>query len=487
MRAKAVRAIYWSIADTLVRQGTLLLFTIVLARLLTPAEFGLVAMLSVFVGIASILVEGGLGAALVQSGNPSQTDKSTLFWAQVALGAVLGGGLALCGPVIATLLQQPSLAPMCIAFGINILISAPASIQTNLAIREMAFAAPVTIGLVAQIVAGVAAVVAALNGAGPWAIILQGMVSSAIYTGCLWFVLPWRPSFSFSVASLRRYSSFGVFTVLTGMFGELENRIGSLLIGRFMGAAETGQYQRAVGLQVLLSRLLSGIVTRVAFPAFSAIQADKPRLLNAVREASFINMALTAPAMWGIALLSEPLTLLIFGPAWASSAPVLTAACFAGGFYSIYAVGSKTLRAIGHARLAFVHQLVRAIGVFLVCALTYHHGLAVLAWAQALFLIACLLMTMVSLSRRLGYPMVAQFGDALPTVVSGAAMTGVVLLLDHQLRGLGELQLVILSAAAGASVFVGTMLATIRLFPTEPSVRASATVRAIINRGTTSE
>lgn len=422
MRHQALKAAYWVFAETVLRQLLLFAITVALARLLTPADFGLVAMLSVFVGVAAAIAEGGIGGALVQSQEPTDADKSTLFWFQLFLAAVLGSSLAAAGPALSALFQQPALTPIAIALGVNILIVSPFSIQSSLATKQLRFAAPVTASLIAQGVSGTAAIVAALHGAGPWAIVIQTLIASFLSTSLLWLWLPWRPSFIFSVESLRRYLAFSTYSTASAILAELENRVATLFLGRTFGPSETGLYQRAFSLQLLLSRLMSGVVTRVAFPAFAAIQSDRTRLLSAIREALFVNFSTSAPIMWAIALLAEPLLRVVFGPAWVGGAPALTALCTAAGFYALFAVSSKALRAVGKARLVFLFQLLRTVGMLAVVLLTVSHGLPTLAWAQSGFLIAALSANIASMHWLLGYRLAEQAQDLFAPCISGAAM-----------------------------------------------------------------
>jgi len=476
MRRNVLEAVLWVFLEALVKNLLLFAFTVALARLLTPADFGVVAMLSLFVGVASALAEGGMGAALIQSKNPTQTDVSTLFWTQLGLAVLLGSALAASGPTLGTLFHQDILAPLAIAYGVNLIVSAPASVQTSLFIKKLQFRTPTLVALGAQTIAGLTAVAAAVHGAGPWALVAQAITGSAVTTLMLWRLSPWRPSFAFSQKSLRRHAGFGIYVVGAGILGEIEQRVGSLVVGRFGGAADAGQFQRGSGTQLLLARLLSGVITRVAFPAFAAIQEDTHRLTNAVREAVFVNFAATALAMWMVALLAEPLVRLVFGAAWMPSVPVLQALCLAGGFYPIFAVFSKTLRAIGRARAVFMQHAVRAAGVSAIAYLFRDLGFTALAWAQAVFLICAMPMGSVGVARWAGYQLKSQMADLLPIVVSGVVMAIAGLTVDRVMASFDDIPRLIAVGGAAAGAYVGSLLIWILLLPTPAAGMASRTI-----------
>ncbi|WP_332639692.1 lipopolysaccharide biosynthesis protein [Brevundimonas sp.] len=482
MRRQVLRGVAWVLGETLARNILLFGFTVVLARLLTPSDFGVVAMLGLFVGLASTLAEGGMGSALVQAERPTREDISTLFWTQMLLAGMLGAVLAASGPFLAGWFGQPILAPLSVAYGVNVVISAPASLQASLMLKELDFRTPAIVSTVAQLAGGVAAVVAALSAMGPWAVVVQSMMGAVVTTILLWVLSPWRPSWQFSFTSLRRYLGFGVYVVGSGILGEVEQRVGSLAIGRVAGPADTGLYQRASSLQLLLSRVLSGIVTRVAFPAFAAIRSNPDRMVSALREATFVNFVVTALIMWTVALAAGPFVSLAFGPQWSRSAGALQAMCIAGGFYPIFAVFTKALRALGHSRLVFLHYLVRALGVVVLAGLFAAQGFIIMSWAQALFLVGALLFSCWSMARHSGYALRMQLADFAPTVVAGGAMAISGLIVTRATADLSVLWQFTLVSAASVAGFLAAFSILIFLVPMPAARMAITTIQSAMTK-----
>lgn len=488
MRRETLVAVRWTLLETLLRQALLIAFTVILARLLTPAQFGLVAMLGLFLGLAQSLTEAGLGAALVQADNPSQQDKSTVFWLQLCLGGFFGAVLAASGPLLAALFQERSLSLLALAFGINIFISAPSSVQISLAQKALNFRTPAIVSLTSQATAGCVATMAAIWGAGPWALVVQTLTASALTTVLFWSLLPWRPSLVFSLTSVRRLTRFGAFSSATGVLAEFENRIASLFLGRSYGPQELGQYQRASSAQLILVRMLSGVITGVAFPAFAAVQKEKARLISAIREATFVNFAVTAPVMWGVALVSEPLVRLAFGNAWGPSAPALAALCVAGSIYPIYAVAFKALRAIGKARLVFFIQLIRSLGMLLVVLMFAHEGFIALAWAQATFVVACLFLNILAVSWCIGFSSIEQTKDVWPIFAAGAVAMCLGLGLREYIHtiALNDFSIVLSLGATTAIAYATVLTALVSVWPTPASTLATRTLLKYIFRRSSS-
>lgn len=476
MRQKVLRGVAWVLGETFGRNVLLLLFTVALARLLTPTDFGVVATLSLFVGIASTLAEGGLGAALIQAKDPTQQDISTLFWAQLLLAFVLAGALAAVGPSLAAIFHLPILQPLTLAFALNILLSAPASIQYSLFYKQLNIKPTTVIALSSQIIGGLVAIALALTGAGPWAVVSQTLAATIVTTIMLWLYSDWRPSFTFSMSSFRKFAGFGFSGVGIALLFEVELRVGSLVIGLFSNPASTGLYQRATSLQLIMVRLMSGVVTRIAFPTFAALRDEKLRLIRALREAAFVNFSVTALAMWCIALLARPLVYFLLGPQWMPSAPVLQALCLSAGFYPVYAIFSKALRAADHPQIVLYQHMARALSMCIVVWIFAASGFATMAWAQAALLIALLPIGCLAVARHIGYRLADQMRDMWPILASGANMWAIGLALDAYMQTQGTITRIIVVGAVVVSVYLATMALLLRLVRNEAWELARTTI-----------
>lgn len=460
MKTRVFRGAQWVFFEILLKNLMLFGFMIALMRLLSPAEFGVIAMLSLFVGVASALSEGGLGAALIQAKEPGQTDISTLFWTQLGLAVLLGGALAAMGPLLAQLFNQEILVALATAYGANVVISALASVHISLLVKRLEFRVLTLASLFAQALGGLASIIAALLGAGPWAIFTQACVASSMTAILLWWFAPWRPSLVFSLLSLRRFGGFGIYVVGAGILGEIEIRASAFILGQVSSPVNTGYYQRGVSLQQQFVRAISGVVTRVAFPAFAVIQDDKQKLLSSVRQAVIVSFALSASLMWSIALVAEPLISFVFGSLWMPMMPVLQAFCVVAGFYPIFAVYSKAIRAVGKAEVVFFQHCVRAAGVTGIAVLVADQGIGFLAWTQAAFLIVLVTLFAHHARKWLGYSLKDQVGDLFPVMLAGGAMVAARLTLGSAISSYADYTRVFVSVP----ILIGTFMVTIGLW-----------------------
>lgn len=403
---------------------TILSFGILVAltRLIPPTDFGLVAMLSLFIGFSAVLTEAGMGAALIQASSPSELDKSTLFWTQIGLGTFYGAALAFGGVGIASLFGYPILAPLAVAYGASTFVGAFVPVQRSLFAKAIMFKSIIKSQIAAEFAAGALAITLALNGAGVWALVSLAVARNAVLSLMLWFLSDWRPRLAFSLASLRRYLAFSSFTMGNTFLSEVELRVGAFFLGQEVSASATGYFHRASGLKQELAKAASGSITKVAFPTLSALQEDNSRFVSALRQALFVNFCTTAMIMWTIAAAANPLVHFVFGEPWLPMAPVLQAFCVAAGFHPCFAVLAKALRAIGLAQLVFWQFMVRAVGAILLSALFAHAGIVTLAWFLACFSIALTPIYLTAAALKLSYKMQTQVADLAPVVLAGVSL-----------------------------------------------------------------
>jgi teichuronic acid exporter len=279
MKRRALTAMGWSGADILVRNGLQFVVTIILARLVAPEEFGTVAMLSLFIGLAGVMVDGGLSTALIQRQDVDHADESTVFWFNVGVGVLVAGLLGLMASPIATYFNHPVLAPLVVVGALTVFCSALGAVHTALLVKRLDFFTLLKAGGAAAVLSGSIAITLAVKGYGVWALAAQMISMACLNTFFLWMLNRWRPLARFSRDSLRKLLGFGAFVLAANAVDTFYNRAYTVLIGRYIGLGELGYYDRAEYARQLPAGLLSGIVARVALPIFSE-NAHDPVLLR---------------------------------------------------------------------------------------------------------------------------------------------------------------------------------------------------------------
>jgi len=381
LKKRAASSVGWSSLDAVTRQGSQFAVSLVLARLLSPSDFGVMAMLVLLTGIASIIVDGGFADALIQSREVSQEATSSVFFVNLGVGCVIGALFALSAPLIAWFYRVPELEGLTRFLALNFVISALGAVQLALMARNLQFRSYMLIGVVSTLVAGTLAVVLALSGAGVWSLAVQSVAATTLVTVLLWRSSAWRPSLCFSLNAIKPLWRFGAFMLLANMASTVSNQFYTIIVGRFYSAAELGLYSRADASKNLPGSLISRVVTRVAFPLFSAAKADLGLIKRGLAKANGIVMYVNVPVMLCFAGLAEPLLVTLFGKQWAPAAPYLAILALAAILWPMTALNIGVMKAVGRSHAVFRNELVMSVVVILGLLIGSYFGLVGLAWS----------------------------------------------------------------------------------------------------------
>ena len=451
LQRRVARGLTWTVVDIWGRQGVNLLIFLLLARLLTADDFGLVALAMVFVLFAQIVVDQGLGDALIQRREVTRAHIDTAFWVAVFNGTLLTvAGLVLAGP-IADLLNQPELAPILRALSLTFLMSALNSIQIALLRRELAFRSLAIRSLVAAAGGGVVGVLLAYLGFGAWALVGQLLTAAALSVLTLWWVSPWRPSFRFSREHFRELFGFGINIMGTDVLNYLSRNMDSLLIGVFLGTTPLGFYAVAHRILEVSQTALVQVTRKVTFPAFSKLQDDRDRMRRAYFRVTRAASVVIVPGYIALALVAPELMVTLFGAKWEASGPVARILFLIGPVLSVQAFSFALLNATGHPnitlRFRFLTTVVNVAGF----AIAVPFGIQ--AVAAAFVIRGYLLMPLNLYWMRVygGVPALEYLGQlrgiALATLVMSGAVLAVKLVLASQLSAGTLLVLELVTAA----------------------------------------
>lgn len=442
---RAARTTALSLGDTIVRQGIQFAFSVVLARLLVPEDFGLLAMLYVFTGLASAVAEGGLGAALIQRIENSPAEESSVFAFNALIGLIMALLLWVAAGPIEALYARPGLGVIAMAMGANVFINALGSIHSALIIREGRLGLQLQIGFAAGVVSGLVAVTLAWKGYGAWALVAQTLVASMVSTVLLWTLHGWRPTRWPSMQALRPLLGYGSALMAASLLDAAAGRLYTLLVGRVHGAAPLGLYMRAVSTQQLPHMMLNAAMRQVAFPQLAAHQADRAQLRTSMHAALRHAMLLHTPCVLGIAATAEWLVPTLFGPRWNPSVPILQVLCIAGSLMPLHHANLTLLKALGHSSLFLRLEVLKKAILVALLLMAIPFGLLAIAWAQVLAGALAVGINARYSKRLIGYGFVAQARDAGPYLLAAVLMALVVAAAGAFLAFPGPVMLVLLA------------------------------------------
>lgn len=429
----ARRAAFWSGGDSVLRALLGFAITVALARLVAPDEFGVLAMILVFSAIANVLVDAGLGTALIQRQDASHVDESTAFHFNLGMSVVLALLLALSAPWIARFFGQPLLTGIARLMAINLIVSALGAIHTTLLAKELNFRPQLFVGLWSMLLSGVLAIYLAWHGYGAWALAWQVLAQTSISTILLWTWHHWRPLAIFDRAALCRMLAFGSHLMVANMIDAIYTRLYSVFIGKIYSAGDLGYYGRAQSTQQMPTQLLANMLNRVALPAFARTSSDPAVLVQALAKASRLLMFVNLPLMAGMAATAQPLVLALFGARWLPAVPLLQVLCLLGALWPLQVLNVSALLAQGEARLVLRIELIKKGFGVLALAVASPFGLLAIAWSQVVAASFAFMVNGYYSGRLLGFGAVAQLWAVTRNILASLVMIAVVVSAQHNL------------------------------------------------------
>lgn len=422
-------------------QGIAFVVMIIMARILTPEDYGLVGMVTIFIAVSQSLVDSGFSQALIRKQDRSETDNSTVFFFNIAVGLVLYLILFLCAPLIARFYDQPLLTPLTRLISLSVLINSFVVVQRALLTVKIDFKTQAKASLAAAIIAGAVGITMAYTGFGVWAIVWYQLVNLAVNVGLLWVFSKWRPRLLYSWASFRELFSFGSKLALSGIIDTLYNNIYLIVIGKVFKASDLGYYTRASQFAQFPSSNLSAIMQRVTFPVLCTIQDDDDRLRSVYRRFLRLSAFVVFPLMCGLAGVSYPFIRLILGEKWLFSAGLLQIICLCMMWYPVHAINLNLLQVKGRSDLFLRLEIIKkCLGIAILCA-TVPLGLVAMCWGSVVSSILCLVINTRYTGRLIQVGFLMQMRDLLPTLLYSISMGALVLLTVNVIPGSDWLRL----------------------------------------------
>jgi PST family polysaccharide transporter len=369
LREKAAKGVFWSVTQQWGVEVISFLTFIAIARLLTPEEFGLVALAAVFMHFIKIFLDQGFGAAIVQRADLEREHLDTAFWTSIVIGVLLTAiGVAASG-LVARIFEEPRLAPILIWLSLGFLFGALGSIQKSILRREFAFKNLATCSLVATTTSSIVGVSMAFAGFGVWSLVAQNLVFNLTDSLVLWWASDWRPRFFFSKKHFDDLFGFGISIVGSKILEFSNRRSDDFLIGYFLGPTQLGFYTMGYRLLLVMIRMITGITNFVAAPTFSRLQDNPERMRRVYYKVTQYTSMLAFPAFIGLGLVAPELIPALFGENWAPSVPVTQILTLIGLLSSLLVFNGSIMKAYGkpswHLGILLLTSVCTVIGFLL--------------------------------------------------------------------------------------------------------------------------
>ena len=361
LKSKTLKGIGWSAVDNVSQYAVSFLVSIVLARLLSPDDYGLLGIIAIFTAVCNTLINAGFTTALIRKKEATDNDYNTVFIINFGLSLVLYVAIYLCSPIIADFFHREELTDLTRVTSLGMIIGALALVQQTILTKKIDFKSQTKITLTASVLSGILGIAMAVLGYGVWALVAQQLSSQVIRTILLWSVNKWIPKFQFSVASFHELFGFGWKIMLSFLLETIWRELYQVVIGKFYTPAALGQYTRSKHFSQLFSSNLTNVIQRVTYPVLSNIQDDKPRMILAYRKIIKITMFVTAIGMFMLGAVSEPLLYCLIGPKWYEASVYLPLLCIMGSLYPLHAINLNMLQIQGRSDLFLGLEILKKI------------------------------------------------------------------------------------------------------------------------------
>lgn len=422
LKNHTVSGIGWSAVNNMANHLVTFVVGIVLARLLSPDDFGLLGLTAIFTVVCEALINGGFSAALVRKVDVLADDYATVFVVNFFNALILYAVIFFCAPLIAGFFGRVELSSLIRVASFGMVIGSLSIVQMARITKQLNFKLQAKITFTSSLSSGVVGIALAILGFGVWSLVVQKLSYTILMTTMLCISNRWSPSLRFSKTSFNNLFGFGWKIMVSDVLNKVWGEICHVVVGKFYSPSSLGQYTRASHFNYLFSGNLTDIIQRVTFPVLSSIQGEKARLLGAYRKIIKLTIFISSIVLLFAAAISEPLIYCLIGPKWYEASIYLPLMCIAGTVFMLVAVNQNMLKVIGRSDLllglTIVHKLLASVslifGIFMgiIPMLLSNIGVMVITYSLYAFLSG----------REIGYGIVEQLKDVFPSYVMGGVV-----------------------------------------------------------------
>lgn len=456
IKHKTVSAVLWRIAEQGGKQGIYFVISVILARLITPDQFGMLAMLTVFVNLAGVFVDSGFSSALVRKTDRSHADCCTVYWFNIVVSVICYFILFACAPLVAKFYDMPQLTAILRVTSLGIVIGSLAGVHRTLLEADMRFKELTKFNLFALLVSGITGIIFALLDFKVWALVIQSLMMQIVGTLSVWYKVKWRPSLIISRQSFREFFGFGSKLLASHLLESLYSNIYTIVIGKVYKASDLAFYNRSSSLTQMTSSLPTGILQSVTYPALCKLQHDDYALALGYRRIIRIAAFVIFPLCVGVGAVAFPLINVLYTDVWLFSATLLSILAFGYMWYPIHAINLSYLTVKGRSDLFFRLEIIKKVQSVIMLCITAPIGLKAMCYGGVVTSILALIYNSYYTGKFLHMSIINQLRDLGHILVLSLVMF-VGARIVAMLLGNGVVSLVA-SVAVGVIIYAGGAL-----------------------------
>lgn len=431
LKQKTVHGVIWSSIERFSVQGIQFVLQILMARILSPEDYGAIAMLAIFVAISQSFIDSGFSNALIRKVDRTEKDYATVFYFNIVVGIVFYLILFFTSPLIASFYNTPILEPLTKVIALNLFFNSMCVVQQARLTIRLDFKTQAVVSLISVVLSGAVGLWMAHAGYGVWSLAIQTVLQTAFRMVFFWLLAKWRPIEKFSKESFKEMFSYGSKLLASGLLDTIYRNVYTIIIGKVFSSSTLGYYSRADQFAQFPSSNLTGILQRVTFPILSTIQNEEERLRINYRKFLRLSAFIVFPLMIGLAAVAEPFIYLVLTPKWAGIVPVLQVICLAYMWYPIHAINLNLLQVKGRSDLFLKLEIIKKGNITLMLLLTVPLGILAICIGKIINSILSLVINTYYTGKLIRVGFFMQMRDILPILLNCVAMYLVITVVIH--------------------------------------------------------
>lgn len=426
-KEKAIGGVIWSFVDSIANQGVQFIVGVVLANILSPYEFGLIGILTIFIAVSQSFIDSGFSIALIRKRNCTQEDYSTIFFFNITIACLLYLVLYVLSGPISVFFRIEELMLLTQVLALSLIINSFSIIQRTILIKGIQFKEQAKVSVISSVISGVVAIYMAYVGYGVWSLVALTLLRFGLSGIFFWVWSKWRPKFVFSISSFKELFSFGSKILFSGLIDTIYQNVYFLIIGKYFSAIDLGYFTRASQFQELPSKNLQGIISRVSFPVLSLIQDDKKKLKDASKKLTKSTMLVTFVLMMGLVAIAKPLILVLIGEKWIAVVGYLQLLCFTGMFYPLQSLNLNILNVLGRSDLYLLLEVIKKTLAIPIIAIGIMFGIETMILGMIIGSLISYYINSYWTGKLINYAFVEQVKDVVPSLLIAIFVNSIVL------------------------------------------------------------
>lgn len=446
-----ISSMLWKLLERISSQVVTFIISIVLARILMPEDYGIIAIVLVFINLANVIIDGGLNTALIQKKNADQKDFSTIFWFCLLLAAVLYVILFFGAPLISYFYKNDLLTSVLRVLGISIFFNSFNSIQRAYVSRHMLFKKLFYVNAVAIILSGTIGIVMAYQCFGVWALVGQNLTSSLFICVLMWFAIRWRPTMVFSKERFKGLFDYGWKIFLTNFIIALYGDIRSLLIGKFYQPSALAFFDRGKSLPSLIISNVTTSIETVLLPTFSEEQDNVKRVKQMMRRSVQVTYLFVAPLLFGFFFAAREVVLILLTEKWLPAVPFIQIFCIVFFLLPIQNINMTSIKSLGYSNITLKLEVAKKVIEAVILVVSFLINVYAVAWGIVVYNLICIVINLSPSKRLVDYGLGEQLKDILPTTLAALLMGGAVFACE--LLPLSSIRILVIQITGGSIIY----------------------------------